>query len=135
MSQKTEMSYPVDLSLSRNLISHQALELTLVLLRWSNPPLAFAIHNMLTELKAATAQNTPPILRDNRHRYAELLSRLDVQTISAIMAELNVVAQRVLASEALDPETKTIMSQLLQEWADLVEWVLLNSTVDQRQYH
>lgn len=135
MSHKPEISHPVGLSLSRNLISHQALELTLVLLRWNNPSLAATIQKTLIELNTAAAQNIPPVLRDNRHLYAELLSRLDAQTISNIMAELNLVAQRVLTNDVLGSETKTIMGQLLQEWADLVEWVLLHSTVDQHQYN
>jgi hypothetical protein len=135
MSRKADFSPSTHQPLPTNLISHQALELTLVLLRSTKPSLATAVKQTLIELNTVSEQNTHPSLNDDMHLYAELLSRLDVQTISSIMAELNAVAQKALTNEALYPEARTIMSQLLQEWADLVEWVLLNSTIDRRQYH
>lgn len=105
----------------------------MVLLRTKKPALAMTVRQTLIELNAVSAQNSPS--SDDVHRYPELLNRLDVPTISEIMAELTLVAQRTLTKDTLYPDAKVIMSQLLQEWAGLVEWVLLNSAIERRQYH
>ncbi|WP_111640432.1 hypothetical protein [Marinimicrobium alkaliphilum] len=110
-----------------HLFSHQSLELTLVLLRYNNPSLATAVQQTLWEMDDSAEQA--------QHFYAELVSVMEADTIGNILCTLSRVAQRMLLNRQLKPEQRRLLQHLLTEWADLVEWVLLNCNVESRRYH
>lgn len=110
-----------------HLFSHQSLELTLALLRHNNPSLATAVQQTLWEIDSRDAQA--------QHFYAELVNAMEADTIGDILHTLSLLTQRMLRDGQLQSEQRRTLQHLLTEWADLVEWVLLNCNVESRRYH
>lgn len=113
--------------------SRQILELTFRLLRYNKPPLALAIQRALDEVAIAPAEALFAVT-DEVHLNSDLLKSLTATNIIKIVAALNDTGRIALEKNDLPPTHMKILSNLIDDWAKLAEWILQHTTSDRAAF-
>lgn len=117
---------------STSSLTPAALMVTSHLLRHDNPALALTIKLALQEL-SATSNQTEPIaqcpLNDG------LLYTLHARTIGDILAALTLLGQTALNERDSNPWRAELLHQLLDDWAELADWILGKDDADTLRPH
>ncbi len=115
--------------------SHQALELTFRLLRNNNPGLANAIKNTLSHIHIAPYETISGSYTGEMHFNAEIYQTLSAHTIGKIVSALTAIGEQALARNDMPPEHLNQLRNLIEDWVQLTQWVLDQTTPDQAAYH
>ena len=115
------------------LFHRQTLELTFRLLRNNDAALASAIKTALDEVAFAPAEALFAVTGE-MHLITDLLKSLDATHIVRIVAALNDIARGALQKKDLPGEHMKILRNLIEEWAELAEWILAHATSERIAY-
>lgn len=110
--------------------SHQTLELTFRLLRNNNPGLANAIKNTLTHIHVTPYENVRGVYTGEMYFNAEIYQSLSAYTIGKIVSALTEIGQLALQKQDLPSEHLNQLRKLIEDWAQLTEWVLNHTATD-----
>lgn len=119
-------------SQTESAISPSALEMTFDLLHPLNPSLAEAIETALRNLGELPPGRRCGSRADQLPLNAALISSLEAQTVGKILEALTELGSRALRSEKRNPELIQLLHDLLQDWADLADWLLQNASSSAR---
>lgn len=111
------------------LFSHQTLELTFRLLRYNQPALADAVRRALDEVAYAPPEALYAVT-DIMHLKNDLLKCLKPTDVIKIVGTLNDIARSALEQKDLPAHHMKILSNLIEDWAELTEWILQHTTSD-----
>jgi hypothetical protein len=115
--------------------SHQALTLTFRLLRNNNPGLANAIKNTLSHIHIAPYETISGSYTGEMHFNAEIYQTLSAYTIGKIVSALTAMGEQALARNDMPPAHLNQLRNLIEDWVQLTQWVLDQTTPDQAAYH
>jgi hypothetical protein len=115
--------------------SHQALELAFRLLRNNNSGLANAIKNTLSHIHAAPYEAVQGSFTGEMYFNAEIYEALSAHSIGKIVAALTEIGEQALQKKDMPPEHLNQLRKLIEDWAQLTEWVLQHTTPDKIAYH
>jgi hypothetical protein len=130
MSLHPETSYSPD-----DFFSRQMLELSFRLLRNNNPGLATAIKKALDEIHLVPYEILHKAHTGEMYFNAQLLTILNVHIIGKIVATLTEIGERALHNQELPAEHIKLLRNLIDDWVQLAEWVLRNSSSDKAAIH
>jgi hypothetical protein len=119
----------------KDFFSHQALELAFRLLRNNNPGLANAIRNTLSHIHAAPYEAVQGSFTGEMYFNAEIYEALSAHSIGKIVAALTEIGEQALQKQDMPPEHLNQLRKLIEDWAQLTEWVLQHTTSDKIAYH
>jgi hypothetical protein len=117
--------------LAADFFNHQALELSFRLLRNNHPLLARALKKTIDEIQCVPFEELHAAYTGEMILNTELLNLLDVETIGKIVSTLTHLGQDALHHQHLPPEHLRILRSLIEDWVQLMEWILNNSIADQ----
>jgi len=115
--------------------SHRTLDLTFRLLRNNNPGLASAINSTLSNLQIAPYEIYRGLHTGEMFFNVEVLESLTVPTIGKIVSALTELGERALNHKDFPPEHMNMLRSLIDDWAQLTEWILKHTTTDKTAYH
>ncbi len=110
--------------------SRQALELSFRLLRNNNPGLANAIKKALDQINLAPYDALQKAHTGEMYFNAQLLAILNVHIVGKIVLALTEIGEEALKDQALPSEHIKLLRNLIDDWVQLAEWVLRNSSSD-----
>lgn len=110
--------------------SHQSLELTYRLLRNNNAGLANAIKNTLDHIHLAPYENLHGAHTGEMYFNAEVYRSLTAYTIGKIVVALTEIGQQALNNHDMPTEHVNQLRKLIEDWAQLTEWVLSHTASD-----
>ena len=120
---------------SNDFFSHQTLELTFRLLRNNNPGLANAIKNSMSHINIVPYETIRGIHTGEMHFNAEIYQTLSAHTIGQIVYALTKIGELALAKRDMPPEHLNQLRRLIEDWVQLTEWVLCQTSTDKTAYH
>ncbi len=115
--------------------SHHALELTFRLLRNNNPGLANAIKNTLSHIHIAPYEAIQGLRTGEMYFNAEIYEALSAHTIGKIVSALTEIGEQALQKHDMPHKHLNQLRGLIEDWAQLTEWVLQHTTPDKTAYH
>ncbi|MET0357405.1 MAG: hypothetical protein ABW044_11535 [Cellvibrio sp.] len=115
--------------------SRQTLELTFRLLRNNNPGLSNAIKNTMSHVNIVPYESIRGIHTGEMHFNADIYQILTAHTIGQIVYALTRIGELALAKHDMPPEHLNQLRRLIEDWAQLTEWVLCQTTIDKSAYH
>ena len=127
--------------LSNDFFSHEALQLSIILIRSSNPGLADAIKKAIDQINPTSYD---PRHKNNFHYqrlkgeiyfHAQLLENLHAHTIGKIVSALTELGEQALQNQNVSIEYITTLRKLIDDWVQLTEWVLKNSAKNKKTLH
>lgn len=130
MSRTTEFMYhqPPDM------FSRQVLELTFRLLRNNNPELAFAIKKTIDQIHFAPPEAVAGSYAGEMHLNTDVVNLLGGETIAKIIAALTDIGKYAVANKDLPPQHMKILGGLIEDWAQLTEWLLQHATSERSAF-
>lgn len=126
---------PIETHTPKDFFSHHALELTFRLLRNNNPGLANAIKNTLSHIHFAPYETIQGLYTGEMHFNSEIYQSLSAHTIGKIVSALTEIGEQALQNHGMPPEHLNQLRRLIEDWAQLTEWVLLHTAQDKTAYH
>lgn len=124
----------IHLHQSPEMFSRQALEITFRLLRNNNADLAFALKKTLDHIQFAPSEAVVGSYSGEMHLNTELLKLLQANTIVKIVAAVNDIAQQAVDQKDLPLQQLKILHDLIEDWAELGEWILKHATSEKSAY-
>jgi len=115
--------------------SRQTLELTFRLLRNNNLGLANAIKNTLSHIHVAPYESVQGMHTGEMYFNAAIYEALSAYSIGKIVSALTEIGEQALQKHNLPPEHLNQLRRLIEDWAQLTEWVLQHTTPDKTAYH
>ena len=115
--------------------SRQALELSFRLLRNNDPGLSNAIKKILDQINLAPYDVLPKAHTGEMYFNAQLLAVLNVHIVGKIVLALTEIGESALYDQALPAEHIKLLRHLIDDWVQLTEWVLRNSSNDKAAAH
>lgn len=109
-------------------ISPSALAITFDLLRPTSPSLAEAVQAALHSLNELPPGRRCGSRADQLPLNAALISSLEAQTVGKILEALTDLGSRALQDKKRNPEHIQLLHDLLQDWAELADWLLQNAS-------
>lgn len=116
------------------MFSRHALEITFRLLRNNNSDLAFAIKKTMDHIQFAPSEATVGVYSGEMHLNTELLKLLQTNTIVKIVAAVNDIGQQAVDQKDLSQQHMKALHDLIEDWAELTEWILKNATSEKNAY-
>lgn len=116
-------------------ISPSALEITFDLLRPTSPSLAEAVRAALHSLSELPPGRRCGSRADELPLNAALISSLEAQTVGKILEALTDLGSRALKDKERNPEHLQLLHDLLEDWSELADWLLQNSSSGARDLH
>jgi hypothetical protein len=114
--------------------SRQALELTFRVLRNNHPLLANAIKQTLDTTPNVPYEELQSAYTGEMLLNVQVLNSLKAHTIGKIVSVLTEIGETALRDKNLPPSHMTLLRTLIEDWVQLTEWVLQNTTADQTDY-
>jgi hypothetical protein len=114
--------------------SRQALELTFRVLRNNHPLLANAIKQTLDTTPNVPYEELQSAYTGEMLLNIQVLNSLKAHTIGKIVSVLTEIGETALRDKNLPPSHMTLLRTLIEDWVQLTEWVLQNTTADQTDY-
>lgn len=118
-----------------DMFGRQVMELTFRLLRNNNPELSFALKKTLDHIHFAPPEATIGSYTGEMHLNTDVVSLLGAETVGKIIAALTAIGNHAIAKKDLPPQHSKVLRGLIEDWAQLAEWILLHATADQRAFH
>ncbi|RYY75985.1 MAG: hypothetical protein EOO52_00170 [Gammaproteobacteria bacterium] len=115
--------------------SRQTLELTFRLLRNNNPGLSNAIKNAMSHVNIVHYETIRGIHTGEMHFNVDIYQLLTAHTIGQIVYALTKIGELALAKHDMPPEHINQLRKLIEDWVQLTEWVLYQTTTDKTAYH
>lgn len=115
------------MSSSSDLFNRQTLELTFRVLRNNESHIAFAIKNLMDNIVAIPRDSDLP---GEMHLNMDVLQILGAETIVKIGAALNGIAETAISKNNLPKHHIKILRSLIEDWAELAEWILQHTTAE-----
>lgn len=115
-------------SQAESAINFRALEITFDLLRPGTPSLAETVKTALHSLSELPAGKPGGSRADQLPLNAALISSLEAQTVGKVLEALTDLGSRALKDKPRNPEHIQLLHDLLQDWAELADWLLQNSS-------
>lgn len=119
---------PKHLPLADDLFSHHALELSIALIRNNNPGLASAIKKAINQISSSSYCALHKTARGDMYFNAQLLETLQAHTIGKIVSALTDIGEQALQNKNLSIEYVSLLRNLIDDWVQLTEWILKNSS-------
>lgn len=110
-------------TLSADVFSRGALELTFKLLRKNNPRLSLEIQNQLQGVRASTNDQSTTTSSDTDH----FQMTLDASTVGKVVDALTTMGQELLNDTEKDGGKLVVIRSLMNDWMALAEWILLHT--------
>lgn len=116
-------------------ISPSALAITFDLLRPTSPSLAEAVQAALLNLSELPPGRRCGSRAQQLPMNAALISSLEAQTVGKILEALTELGSRALQDKERNPEHIQLLHDLLQDWAELADWLLQNASSGAQDLH
>ncbi len=126
---------PIETYTPDDFFSRQTLELTFRLLRNNNPGLANAIKNTLSHIHVAPYESIQGSHTGEMYFNAEIYESLSAYSIGKIVSSLTGIGEQALQKHDMPSEHINQLRKLIEDWAQLTEWVLHHTTPDKTAYH
>lgn len=115
--------------------SHHALEMSIELIENYHPGLADAIKKALSQMNPAHYDFLHNSQQGDMYFNAQLLDLLHAHTIGKIVSALTEIGEHALQNQNLHTESAIILRKLIDDWVQLTEWILNNSTDTKTAFH
>lgn len=125
MSRQSHTTYEPE-----DFFSHQTLELSFRLLRNNSPGLAFAIKKTLDQISWVPYDILKGMHTGEMHFNAELVAILNVHTLGKIVSALTDIGEQALTRSDLPQDHVNLLRTVIDDWAQLTEWVLKRNIDD-----
>ncbi|HWV15951.1 MAG TPA: hypothetical protein VN030_11030 [Cellvibrio sp.] len=125
---------PKNLPSADDLFSHRALELSIALIRNNNPGLASAIKKAISQISSASYGASQKTAHGDMYFNAQLLETLQAHTIGKIVSALTEIGEQALQNKNLSIEYVSLLRNLIDDWVQLTEWILKNSSNSKRAH-
>ena len=117
--------------LATDFFNHQALELSFRLLSNDCPPLAVELKKTIDKIQCVPYEKLHSAYTGEMILNTDLLRLLNAETIGKIVSALTQLGQDALHHQHLPPEHARVLRSLIEDWVQLMEWILNNSIADQ----